>query len=295
TAGIRWNAANWANWICRPTKNAVAPTNRPSSRSRPMLSNAALISSGVSALKTWTWSPKPRAAVSTSRNVVSATRSFGRIDQDGQASRAGRQLTQQLQPLRRQINCEKSDAGEVAARPGEARDQTAPGRIVPDRKDDGDCRGRRLGRECTQRASACDDHGDVAADQFARQRRQPVQFVVSPAVFDREVLALDIAGVLEALAESAQPPRIALRRLGVYEPDHGYRPRPGRERPSRRRAAEQRDEVASSQVRHAGASPPCANADHGWAVGLPRIQGITERRQQCSEIQGLVGSIACRR
>jgi hypothetical protein len=38
-----------------------------------MLSNAALISSAVSALKTWTWSPKPRAAVSTSRNVVPAT------------------------------------------------------------------------------------------------------------------------------------------------------------------------------------------------------------------------------
>jgi bifunctional non-homologous end joining protein LigD len=27
----------------------------------------------------------------------------------------------------------------------------------------------------------------VAANQFARQRRQPVQFIVSPAVFDREV------------------------------------------------------------------------------------------------------------
>src|SRR5262249_11029155 len=68
--------------------------------------------------------------------------------------------------------------------------------------------------------------------------RQPVQFIVSPAVFDREVLALDIAGVLEALAESAQPTRIALGRLGVEEPDHRHSRllRSRRKRPCRRNA-----------------------------------------------------------
>ena len=53
------------------------------------------------------------------------------------------------------------------------------------------------------------DHGDPSANQFGRQRRQPIDLTFGPAVFDRDVLALDIADLLEALAESAQTIRNA--------------------------------------------------------------------------------------
>ena len=51
------------------------------------------------------------------------------------------------------------------------------------------------------------DHGDPSANQIGRQRRQPIDLILGPAVFDRHVLALDIAGVLQALAKSAQTVR----------------------------------------------------------------------------------------
>ena len=39
--------------------------------------------------------------------------------------------------------------------------------------------------------SGRDDHGDLSANQFGRQRRQSIELVLGPAVFDRHVLALD--------------------------------------------------------------------------------------------------------
>ena len=66
-----------------------------------------------------------------------------------------------------------------------------------------------------ERASGRGDHGDLPANQFGRQRRQPIDLTLRPAVFDRDVLALDIAGVLQALAECrADGPRMcqAMRR-----------------------------------------------------------------------------------
>ena len=55
--------------------------------------------------------------------------------------------------------------------------------------------------------SARGDHGNPSANQFGRQRRQPIELILGPAVFDRDVLALDIAGVFEALAKCAQTVR----------------------------------------------------------------------------------------
>src|SRR5262245_17125330 len=63
--------------------------------------------------------------------------------------------------------------------------------------------------------------------------------------FDGNVLALDIAGILEASAEGAYALRKHVRRRGVEEPDHRHRRllRARRKRPRRRSAAEQRDEL----------------------------------------------------
>jgi hypothetical protein len=54
-----------------------------------------------------------------------------------------------------------------------------------------------------------DDHDDLSPNQFGRQRREPVKPTFGPPVFDRHVLALDIACVLQALAKSAHTFTIA--------------------------------------------------------------------------------------
>src|SRR5262249_62116158 len=59
--------------------------------------------------------------------------------------------------------------------------------------------------------SKCCDHGDLAANQFARQRGQPIKLTLCPAVLDRYVLAFNIAGVFEALMKSAQTVRVCVR------------------------------------------------------------------------------------
>ena len=78
------------------------------------------------------------------------------------------------------------------------------------------------------------------------------QLILGPAVFDRHVLALDIAGVFEALAKSAQTVRERIRRCGAEKPDHRHRRllRARRQRPRGCRAAEQRDELAPFSFDH---------------------------------------------
>ena len=98
-----------------------------------------------------------------------------------------------------------------------------------------------------------DDHGDPPANQLGHQRRQPVGLIFRPAVFDRDVLALDEACFLQALAERGHAVRrsrraIALRRNPITGIAGCCAPR--RERPRRRRAAEQRDELAPFSFDH---------------------------------------------
>ena len=115
-----------------------------------------------------------RAAGSTSLNVDSVLRSIGRIDEHGHASGCGHQLTQEFQPLRYQLASEKIDPCQVAARPGEAGDKTKPDRVFADDEDDGDRRGCRLGGERPAGPWTVAITRDLSADQFGRQRRQPI-------------------------------------------------------------------------------------------------------------------------
>src|SRR5262249_4568811 len=64
-------------------------------------------------------------------------------------------------------------------------------------------------------------------------------------VLHRHVLALDVAGFVEALAEPGNKGRI--RQSGIDEADHWHHRllRRRRQRPRRRRTADKRDEVAS--------------------------------------------------
>jgi len=120
--------------------------------------------------------------------VVSVSAAF--VDEHGHASGRGHQLAQEFQPLCPQLDTEKIDACRIAARPGKAGDKTRPDRVFGNGEDDW----YRCGfRQCRDRTSGRDDHGDVSANQFRRQRRQSIELIFGPSVFDSHVLALDKA------------------------------------------------------------------------------------------------------
>jgi hypothetical protein len=108
-----------------------------------------------------------------------------------------------------------------------------------------------------------------------RQSRQPLALSLRTAVCDRQFLVLNIAAFLQALAKSAQSVRHGLRRWGVEITDHGHRRllRARRERP-RRRAAEQRDELASFKLIEFILSPqPSRIAE--YRIGGDQSAGMT--------------------
>src|SRR5262245_2810043 len=76
------------------------------------------------------------------------------------------------------------------------------------------------------------------------------ELAFGPRTFDCDVSALDVAGLLQTIAERGHIKCIAAGRRAVKEPDHWHRRllRPRRERPSRR-AAEQRDELPPFRAR----------------------------------------------
>jgi hypothetical protein len=93
------------------------------------------------------------------------------------------------------------------------------------------------------------DHGDPSANEVISERRQPLVLILGVAVFDRDVLTLNVTVVLETLAKCTQVKVVRIRRTrcGAEKPNHRHRwpLRLRRERP-RGRAAEQRDELAAS-------------------------------------------------
>ena len=118
-----------------------------------------------------------------------------RADEHGNASGCRHHLTQELQPLGHQLSRENIDTCQVAARPGKANDKTKPDRVIADVEDAGDRRGCRLGGD-RRTISKCCDHGDPLVKEFGRQCRQSIPLTLRPTVYDRHVLALDVAAVL---------------------------------------------------------------------------------------------------
>src|SRR5262245_19126854 len=170
-----------------------------------------------------------------------------RIDEHGDVTSCGYELAQEFQPFCYQLIAEKIDARRVAAGTGEASDKTEPDRVFRNGKDDRDRRGSGLGRQRRVGTSGCDDHGDLPANQFSYQRRYPIDLILTPAVFDRDVLALDMSGILKALAECAYTVRLSIGRTRVDDANHRRRGllRARRNRPRGRNAADKRDERAA--------------------------------------------------
>jgi hypothetical protein len=87
----------------------------------------------------------------------------------------------------------------------------------------------------------------LTADEIGRQCRQPIILAFGPAVFDSDVLALDMSGVGQTLPERRDNRRIVAKRPAVEKSDQRQRRllRARRERPSGRRATDQCDELAA--------------------------------------------------
>jgi hypothetical protein len=137
------------------------------------------------------------------------------------------------------------DAGDVAAGPIEAVDEAQPDGVGAGGEDNGNCRGRRLGREHDWSASARDDHAHLPPDQIGRQCRQLVVLTFRPTVFDRHILAFDIAAVRES-----KPPPVVWK--------HGV-----------------------AKMKPAG-SPPAARRSNGGTSGKPAVARYDRRAMRAS-------------
>ena len=111
---------------------------------------------------------------------------------------------QQLQLLRRELSSVEGRTRDIAARPVEAGDEAELHRIAGGREDDWNRRGCRLGGQRRDGAAARVNDRHLAANQIGRQRRQAIILTLRPAVFDADIAVLDIAGVVQALAERRQ-------------------------------------------------------------------------------------------
>ncbi len=143
----------------------------------------------------------------------------------GNRRRLRNQLAQELKPLSRKVMSEVSYSRNVAARPVQAGDKTAPHGIVAGREDNRYRRRSCLRRICRAYSIGRDDHGHLTADQVGGQCWQLRQLSICPAVFDRHVLALNVAGLFEALTKPGQHGGVRSRRRTkrAEETNHRHR------------------------------------------------------------------------
>src|SRR5262249_1921071 len=138
----------------------------------------------------------------------------------------------------------------VTLPPGRLRLATRPSFTgsVPAAEDDWYRCGCRLGGDC--REAVADDDRDLTANKIGRQFRQSIGLMLSPTELDGDVPALDVACFLETIAECSckRCPRVSRRAVQVSDHRHRRLLRARRERPCRRSAAEQRDELAAVQL-----------------------------------------------
>ena len=117
---------------------------------------------------------------------------------------AGNNLTQQFKSLAGKVGCQDRQAGDVAARPRKAGDDAGGNRVAHDRGHDRDDRCRlfcRNNRWCGIR----DDDVHLEPDKLGRDLGEALTAALRPAIFDREIAALDPAEFVQPLHESGNP------------------------------------------------------------------------------------------
>src|SRR5262249_689766 len=104
---------------------------------------------------------------------------------------------------------------------------------------------RSFGGECRFRAARGDDDGHPAINQVSRQLWQSIELILRPAIFNRNVSTIDIAGFAQGLTKHRHEMRARLESSGVEGPHPRQRwlLLARRQRP-RSRAADKGDELA---------------------------------------------------
>src|SRR5262249_1037133 len=123
---------------------------------------------------------------------------------------AGHQLVQQREPLRPEFSVEPVEAGQVASRPIEARNKPKLRGVGGSGEHDWDAGGCGPSR-ASRNQPACSDTGHSKLDQISRQCWQSVSLVSRPAIFDRQVPAFNVTGLVQTSPEAGQPEGVGLR------------------------------------------------------------------------------------
>ena len=102
---------------------------------------------------------------------------------------------QQFQPLWANLYDQTGHACYIAARLVQVSDEPKPDRVASQFEDDRNCGGRRLCHEY-RRSSDRSYDSHTTFNQIRRHRGQPINLLLRPVVFDRNILADDIAELL---------------------------------------------------------------------------------------------------
>jgi hypothetical protein len=112
--------------------------------------------------------------------------------------------------------------GGVSSRAIEARDEAEVDGVSANHKYDRNCRCCTFGRKCRRLAAYRNNDRHLTMDQVGGESREPIVLSVSPAILDRNVLALNVAGLLQTLKERADRSSNGGRRKAAEEPDHRH-------------------------------------------------------------------------
>ena len=159
------------------------------------------------------------------------------------SARGGNKLANQLHALAGHLHTPARLSGDVAARPGEARDEAGRDRIARACHHDRNVACRLFRRQRGRREER-DDEVDLETDQLGSLFQLEIGPASSRAYLQAKIAALDVARIAQALAQCLQE-RFRVRQGKDTDRVHPHLLRACQERPTRRRTAEQRDQLAS--------------------------------------------------
>ena len=179
-----------------------------------------------------------------------------RVHEQRDSWRRRHEFVQDFELFRAKLGRQVSDAGDIAAGPGEIGDQPQPDRVAPQYEHD---RGRRRRRFRLARGShtSRDNHVYAPLGQISRQRQQAGILPFRPAVFQRHVLAGDVGGLGKAALQSTEPELIGVAGSWAQPANHRHAQllRVHRERPRDRCAPYECHERAASHSITSSARP----------------------------------------
>jgi hypothetical protein len=136
----------------------------------------------------------------------------------------GTKLAQELKALADEIRHLIGQARDIAARPRQRRDQLVADRVCDRGEHDRNERGRLHGRDDIG-GRVRDDDVDLALNQLGEERRRAIEAALCPAIFDRDIAALDPAELAQPLDEGGGPLALQGGRIGPQEADRRLPPR----------------------------------------------------------------------